>query len=376
MKKLFFLPGLSVIILSLCTACTFHTYHFGVTNRAAMVPDDFGETEAAIAHAEQSEGAKYCPEKIDQAKQLAHEGAEIYWACRNTESSKLLGEARKLAREAEECGPKAAVTPPPAPAAPAPAEKQPVKVCIPLNIQFDIDRAEILPEYDLDVARVAHFMRNNPGTTAVIEGHTDNVGTVEHHLKLSQARAESVVNRLVDKYGIDRSRLEAKGYGMSRPIADNSTQEGKQKNRRIDAIISCVLDRHFVPPPTKVCIPLMIDFDTDSTYIKPQYDDQIAKVVDFMNKYPFTTALVEGHTDDVGGNEFNMKLSLKRAESVMNKLVELGIDKSRLSAKGYGDTRRLEYNTTPQARMKNRRVEVWVDCVLVQNKQGDQGQEP
>ncbi|HEX9024455.1 MAG TPA: OmpA family protein [Geobacteraceae bacterium] len=365
MKKVLFLHGLMIAILSLCTACTFHTYHFGVPNHAAMVPDDFGETEAAIARAEQSEGAKYCPDKLARAKQLAHDGAEVYWACHNTESSNLLAEARKLAKEVEQCGPGA----PPAAAevpAPAAAGEQPVKVCIPLNIEFEINSATILPDYDLDIEKVADFMKRNPTTTAVIEGHTDNVGAPTHNMKLSQRRAESVVRKLVDKYGIDRSRLEAKGYGMTRPIADNSSQEGRQKNRRIDAVISCALEKNFVPPPRKICINLMIDFDTDSAVIKPEYDSQMGKVANFMKEYPETTAIVEGFTDDVGSAEYNMKLSQRRAESVMNQLIDkYGIDKSRLSAKGYGETRKLVYNTTPEARRENRRVEVWVDCVLV-----------
>jgi OOP family OmpA-OmpF porin len=361
MKKLLYLHILMVPVLFLCTSCSLHTYHFGVANRAATVPDYFGETEAAIAHAEQSEGAKYCPEKLDQAKKLAHDGAEIYWTCHNTEAENLMAQARQLAKEAEGCGPKAAAIAPP-----VAAGEKPAKVCIPLNIEFEIDSAEILPEYDLDIAKVADFMKRNPDTTAVIEGHTDNVGTAEHNLKLSQRRAESVVKRLVEKYGIDKSRLEAKGYGMTKPIADNSTQEGRQKNRRIDAVISCALEKDFVPPPGKICISLMIDFDTDSVFIKPEFDQQVAKVADFMKQYPETTAVVEGHTDDVGGHNYNMDLSKRRAESVVKKLAEeFGIDKSRLSAKGYGDTRRLVYNTDAESRKKNRRVEVWVDCVLV-----------
>ena len=215
-----------------------------------------------MPRAEQSQGAQYCPEKIAKAKELAKEGAEVYWSCHNTESSRLLTEARHLAEEAERCGPAAAaVTPAP--------EKPLVKVCIPLNIEFDIDRSEIQPKYDLDIAKVADFLREHPASTAVIEGHSDNVGSEQHNLDLSQQRAESVVNYLVDKFGIERSRLSAKGYGMTQPIADNATEEGKQKNRRIEAVIDCVLERNFVPPPTKVCIPLMIDFDTDSSEIKP-----------------------------------------------------------------------------------------------------------
>ncbi len=364
MKTILFLSALMIAILPLCTSCTYHTYHFGVPSHAATVPDYFGETEAAIARAEQSNGARYCPDKLAKAKQLAHDGAEVYWTCHNDEAARLMAEARKLAGEVEQCGPGAAPAAAPAPP-PAPAE-QPVKVCIPLNIEFEINSAEILPDYELDIEKVADFMKRNPTTTAVIEGHTDNVGTAEHNLNLSQRRAESVVKRLVNKYGVENSRLEAKGYGMERPIADNSTQEGRQKNRRIDAIISCALEKNFVPPPTKICIPLTVDFDTDSAVIKPEYDSQMAKVADFMNEYPETTAIVEGHTDDVGGADYNMKLSHRRAESVMHKLIDrYGIAKSRLSAKGYGETRKLVYNTTPEARQKNRRVEVWVDCVLV-----------
>ena len=363
MKSNLCLTGLMIMVLFLSTSCT--TYHFGVANRAALVPDDFGQTEAVLARAEQSQGAQYCPDKIAQAKELARQGAEVYWACQNTESSRLLAEARRLAEEAERCGPQG-VAAPPLVAAPPVSGKPLVKVCMPLNIEFDINSAEILPKYDLDIAKVADFMKEHPTSTAVIEGHTDNVGTEEFNLKLSQRRAESVVNSLVDKFGIDRSRLSAKGYGMSQPIADNATEEGKQKNRRIEAVIDCVLEKDFVPPPVKVCIPLMIDFDTDSAQIKPKYEAQIVRVADFMKEYPETTALVAGHTDDVGNSNYNMKLSQRRAESVMNYLItKFGIAKSRLSAEGYGDTRRLVYNTTAEGRKKNRRVEVWVDCVLV-----------
>ncbi len=84
-------------------------------------------------------------------------------------------------------------------------------------------------------------MRKYPTTTAAIEGHTDNVGGYGHNMKLSQRHAENVVNYLLEKFDIERSRLSAKGYGSSRRIAYNNTPEGRQKNRRINAIIDCVL---------------------------------------------------------------------------------------------------------------------------------------
>jgi len=80
-------------------------------------------------------------------------------------------------------------------------------------------------------------MKEFPGTSAVIEGHTDNVGKEDYNQKLSESRANSVRQYLIDKFGIDGSRLSAVGYGYSKPIATNDTAEGKQKNRRVVAVM-------------------------------------------------------------------------------------------------------------------------------------------
>jgi OOP family OmpA-OmpF porin len=239
------------------------------------------------------------------------------------------------------------------------------KYCITLHIEFDINKTDIRPEYNDEVAKAGDFLKKYPTTTAVIEGHTDNVGTPEHNLELSQRRAESVVNYLVEHFGIERSRLTPKGYGLTRPVADNSTDEGKQKNRRMEAIIDCAFDVKEIQPTERLCMSLQMEFDTNKADIKPSYRDEIAKVGDYMKKYTTTTAVIEGHTDDVGGYEYNMKLSQERAENVVNYLVvNFGIDRSRLSAKGYGYTRRIAYNTTAEGRQKNRRIDAVIDCVI------------
>jgi len=271
--------------------------------------------------------------------------------------------------------PAPAPVPPPVvePAPEAPLEPVPAaeptpgryKYCITLHIEFDIDKADIRPEYHDEVAKVGDFMKKYPTTTTVIEGHTDNVGTAEYNMGLSQRRAESVVNYLVEKFGIENSRLSAKGYGLTRPVADNSTNEGKQLNRRIEAIIDCAFDVKEIQPPERLCMLLQVEFDTGKADIKPQYGEEIAKVGDYMKKYPTTTAVIEGHTDNVGGSEYNMKLSQERAENVVNYLVEnFGIERSRLTAKGYGFTRRIAYNNTAEGRQKNRRINAVIDCVI------------
>jgi OmpA-OmpF porin, OOP family len=272
-----------------------------------------------------------------------------------------------------------APAPEPAPVAETPKEEAPIepapaaepapghyKYCITLHGEFDIDRALIRPEYRDEVAKVGDFMKKYPTTTAVIEGHTDNVGNAEHNLELSKKRAEAVVNYLVENYGIDRSRLASRGYGMSRPVADNATDEGRQKNRRMEAIIDCVFEVKEIQPPERLCISLLVEFQTGKSDILPQYRDEIAKVGDYMKRYPTTTAVIEGHTDNVGGYDLNMKLSLERAENVVNYLVQnFGIEHSRLAAKGYGYTRRIAYNNTAEGRAKNRRINAVIDCVIV-----------
>jgi OOP family OmpA-OmpF porin len=148
-------------------------------------------------------------------------------------------------------------------------------------------------------------------------------------------------------------------------VADNSTDEGKQKNRRIEAIIDCAFDVQKIEPPERLCMTLVVDFDSGKADVKPIYRDEIAKVADYMKQYPTTTAIIEGHTDNVGDAASNMKLSQERAENVVTYLVDnFGIDRSRLSAKGYGDTRRISYNNTAEGRAKNRRINATIDCVI------------
>jgi len=239
------------------------------------------------------------------------------------------------------------------------------KYCITLQGEFDIDRADIRPEYRDEIAQVGDFMKKYPSTTAVIEGHTDNVGNPEYNQELSGRRAQAVVDYLVEQYGIDRSRLAARGYGMSRPIADNASDEGRQLNRRIEAIIDCVFEVKDIQPPDRLCVALNVQYDTDKADIKPEFTAEVDKVGEYMVKYPTTTAVIEGHTDNVGEYDYNMKLSLERAQNVVNYLVQkFGIDRSRLVAKGYGYTRRIAYNSTAEGRAKNRRINAIIDCVV------------
>ncbi len=101
------------------------------------------------------------------------------------------------------------------------------------NIFFEFAKATLMPESFPELDRTVKFLEENKTLELEIAGHTDNVGSDETNQKLSQARAQSVVTYIVE-HGIDQSRLIAKGYGESRPIAFNNTEEGRAMNRRVE----------------------------------------------------------------------------------------------------------------------------------------------
>ncbi len=112
-----------------------------------------------------------------------------------------------------------------------------------------------------------------------------------------------------------------------------------------------------VPIPEKVSITLLVEFDFDKAVVKPQYHNDIEKVANFLKAYPKTTGELEGHTDSIGAEDYNMKLSKKRAESVKKYLVEkFAIDAARLSTVGYGESKPVASNDTDTGRQRNRRV--------------------
>jgi outer membrane protein OmpA-like peptidoglycan-associated protein len=104
------------------------------------------------------------------------------------------------------------------------------------NVLFDTDRATLKKESYQALEELYQSLVFSPGMEIEIAGHTDNSGSPEHNLKLSQARANSVKNYLVKK-GIASSRIRAKGYGQSNPIADNTGEEGRRLNRRTEVRI-------------------------------------------------------------------------------------------------------------------------------------------
>ena len=262
------------LFLLLETSCS--KQNFGVTYRVILAPSEFDQTEAAIAQAEKSQGAKYCPEKIAQAKELGKKAIETYLSCRTMEALQMLAEARKLAKEAESCQPPPSPAPappaprppspapvppptpappapqpppappsppPPAPApparpAPTPAPPAPVIRPTPIpvfdSVYFDPNKTNISPAAAKALDQNGKLLKENPQIRVEIGGHTDPSGSEKANQLISEKRAQSAKKYLMDKFGIADNRLVVKGYGSTKPIADNRTQEGRSKNRRVE----------------------------------------------------------------------------------------------------------------------------------------------
>jgi len=105
-------------------------------------------------------------------------------------------------------------------------------VALPSGILFDVDKSDAKPAARESIAKAAAVLVKYPDTYITVEGHTDSTGKPEYNQRLSERRADAVRDLLV-KDGVPASRIVTRGYGASDPVADNSTSEGRQSNRRV-----------------------------------------------------------------------------------------------------------------------------------------------
>lgn len=104
------------------------------------------------------------------------------------------------------------------------------------DVLFEFDSARLTGDARRVVGDISDALRQAPGRTVSIEGHTDSIGTLEYNQTLSEARARSVASELVVQ-GVARGKIATRGYGESQPIASNKTDSGRQRNRRVEVII-------------------------------------------------------------------------------------------------------------------------------------------
>ncbi|EGK8165480.1 fibronectin-binding outer membrane protein CadF [Campylobacter coli] len=99
---------------------------------------------------------------------------------------------------------------------------------------FGFDKVDINPVFEEKIKEIAQILDENARYDTILEGHTDNIGSRAYNQKLSERRAESVAKEL-EKFGVDKDRIQTVGYGQDKPRSSNDTKEGRADNRRVDA---------------------------------------------------------------------------------------------------------------------------------------------
>ena len=114
------------------------------------------------------------------------------------------------------------------------------EVRVVIDVEFDYNSANSRPEHKEQLQQVADFMQQYPTTRVTFEGHTDSRGSDSYNLRLSEQRAATIAKLLTEAFNIDSARISAIGFGESKPIADNDSDVGRQKNRRVVAEIKAM----------------------------------------------------------------------------------------------------------------------------------------
>jgi photosystem I P700 chlorophyll a apoprotein A2 len=119
-----------------------------------------------------------------------------------------------------------------------------VRIEMNADVLFDFDKYNLKPEATASLKKVGQVVQSYPNAPLVIEGHTDSVGTPAHNMKLSDDRAASVKNWLVQNAGVQGNRVTTKGWGETKPVAPNNNKDGtdnpagRQKNRRVELTLT------------------------------------------------------------------------------------------------------------------------------------------
>lgn len=110
------------------------------------------------------------------------------------------------------------------------------KKVVTYDILFDVNKATIKPESMKEINRIKAIMDENPNIRYEVQGHTDSTGDAASNQKLSERRAQAIVDKMVE-LGVSRSRLVAVGKGESEPISSNNSEAGRAKNRRVEFVV-------------------------------------------------------------------------------------------------------------------------------------------
>jgi outer membrane protein OmpA-like peptidoglycan-associated protein len=223
------------------------------------------------------------------------------------------------------------------------------------DILFDFDKASLRPEDSLTLDSIAHWIIIHPEFTIEVDNHIDYEDP-KYSMNLTFTRAKAIVTELIN-LGVPFTQIAAKGYGDRKNIisqaiiAKNTSQIEKDSLRRINrrtefkiiAVNAKLMHPFLLSDKTFWPGEVLRDegkilFDLGYAGLRPESKTYLDTIVLFMKAHPALKVEVDSHTDIRGSWNYNLKLSGMRAACIMDYLVSQGIDQSRLSSKGFGES--------------------------------------
>jgi len=116
-------------------------------------------------------------------------------------------------------------------------EENEIVIEVPSHLLFDFDKSELKTDVIKTLDQLSDELNEYDGANVLVIGHTDNQGDIEYNQNLSESRAHEIHSYLKKKVNVEKINLEAKGYGQTKPMASNETEEGREKNRRVEIIV-------------------------------------------------------------------------------------------------------------------------------------------
>ncbi len=250
------------------------------------------------------------------------------------------------------------------------------------SIQFAAGKADIVPESQGVIAAIADVLRGCPGADFEIGGHTDSQGSAAANERLSESRAQAVLTALRAE-NLPQVRLTARGFGADDPVADNSTDAGRAKNRRIEFTLVAPADLGVMEEPAETpeepeaavaeeagidaeteCVSAIADilggtsiqFAAGSSELAPESAPVIAAIGEALGGCPDSRFEIGGYTDSQGSDSGNLRLSEARAQAVLAALGTGDRPLPGLTARGYGEADPVADNATAEGRAQNRRI--------------------
>ena len=316
-KRIFVLAVIALVTLTFLVGCGGRVYAPREGSAIWYYHPELPEAAQAVDAAQKAGKDTVCPDEFQAAKNRMEDAYRTYWACRTEEAIKMAKEATAMAK---------ALCPPPAACALTASPK----------------------EIEKGKSSTLTFTTSGTVKSAMLDGKEAPV---------------TGATKTVSPTSTTTYTGQCSGVGGTKEASVTVTVTSPPPPPPPPPVAAAPAPPPPAPAPPKVIdkMTLRVNFDFDKYNIRKADAAEMNKAVEFVKKYPNSKVKIEGHTDSIGSEKYNQKLSERRAEAVQNYLIQKGaVKKTNISTVGYGESKPIAENKTAKGRAENRRSEIMI----------------